>query len=124
MDNKPHQDDELMSKLFSDADAKIADMMRSKMNKEIPEAASYSYGGKEIAVTCIGCEMAIVKAESARKVLLALSRENNDPLMNEGFIKLIEIAKRAEEQARERSLMHHHFPQSLGVYDAFVAVPK
>lgn len=120
MDNIPHQDDEIVSKLFRDADTKITDAMKSKMNAKTPEAASYSYGGKEIAVTCIGCEGAIVKAESARKILETLPRENNDTLMNEGFMKLIEIAKRDEEQARERSLMHHHFPQSLGVYDAFV----
>ncbi len=120
MDDLPHKDDAMVSKLFLAGDAKIAEAMSAKRSAEALSADTYSYGGKDIAITCIGCEAAIAKAESARKRLESFAEKNTDPIVKEGLEKLMEIAKRDEDQARERSLMHHHFPKSLVEYDALI----
>lgn len=120
MNNISHQDGATINKSFNDADVKVAHIMKTQRGEETLMAASYSCGGKNITVTCIGCEAPIAKAQCARKRLESIADESDDLMMKEGLAKLVEIARRDEEQARERSIMHHHFPLSLLEYDALM----
>lgn len=117
---EPHdEDEEKFKQLFQEADARIVAELEKKAGAGIGDG-TYSYGGKKITVTCVGCEEPIAKAEATRALLESLASDMNGSFMKDGLTRLIEMVKRDEAQARARSFMHHHFPKLLDEYDALV----